>query len=544
MTSRVSSNSADPEVRILVVEDDSDARSLLAATLRRAGFAVLEAASGEAALTAIEDEDIGLVILDVGLPGISGTDVVHALRERPQTATLPVILLTGNAGEYGLVTGLGAGADDYLEKPFNLNELLARVRASLRRNAAWSSAVEEGLSRRSAVVEALGHLTLSSVPEEAAETVVAELARRTTCDFISVTQLLSGDHLLELATYNRIAGVRRGGALLGPHISRDYIARARQGAWAGEVAPAGEGEHTTSFVTADIDVGAGGPIYAGGQLVGLLRLGARVKGQRPTLPRQASLLAAAIDYASILSAVAGPALADRRDMAEVQSRLKRALAALEFHPVFQPIVDLKSHAIVGFEALTRFTDGIRPDLRFTEAAAAGLGHQYELAAIEAALVAAPKLPEGAFLTLNMSPGLVLEGSRRLRKAIKATARRLILELTEHVSVDDYAALRKAVAALGDVELAVDDAGAGYASLRHILELRPKFTKLDISLVQGIAADKLRQALVVGLVYFARESGCHLIAEGVESEDEATALQQLGVEYAQGYLFGRPEPIAV
>ena len=126
--------------------------------------------------------------------------------------------------------------------------------------------------------------------------------------------------------------------------------------------------------------------------------------------------------------------------------------------------------------------------------------------------------------------------------IRATSRRLILELTEHVPIDDYAALRKAIKALGNADLAVDDAGAGYASLRHILELRPTFAKLDISLVRGIDADDLRQAIVAGLVYFARRSGCRLIAEGVESTREATALRQLGVEFAQGYLFGRPESI--
>ena len=127
--------------------------------------------------------------------------------------------------------------------------------------------------------------------------------------------------------------------------------------------------------------------------------------------------------------------------------------------------------------------------------------------------------------------------------MQRTERRLVLELTEHVPVDDYAVLRGAIDSLGNVEVAVDDAGAGYASLRHILELRPAFVKLDISLVQNIDGDQLRQALVAGLVYFAERSGCHLIAEGVESEEEASALVRLGVELAQGFLFGRPQPIA-
>jgi EAL domain-containing protein (putative c-di-GMP-specific phosphodiesterase class I)/DNA-binding response OmpR family regulator len=539
----VTALSIDVEAPILVVDDEAGVRALVARVLRKAGFEVLEAGSGEDALGVVESQAISLVVLDIGLPGISGTDVVRALRARPQTATLPVILLTGTGDEYTLVEGLGAGADDYLAKPVKLDELVARVRAHLRSHAAWSSAVEEELHNRSAVVEALGHLTLSPVPEEAAEAVVAELARRTACDFIAVSQLVRGDRLLELATYNRTAGVRRGVALLGPHFSRDLVARAHEGPWAEDVEPPEDDVRGGAFSAADVDIGAGAPIYAGAELVGLLLLGVIRHGQPPTPARKSTLLAAAIDYASILSAVAGPALADRRDIAALRSRLKRALTAQEFHPTFQPIVDLESLAIVGYEALTRFTDGIRPDLRFTEAASVGLGHGYELAAIEAALTAASHLPEEAFLTLNMSPGLVLESGRRLRKMTRATTRRLILELTEHVPIDDYAALRNAIGTLGDVELAVDDAGAGYASLRHILELRPTFAKLDISLVRGIDADELRQALVAGLVYFALRSGCHLIAEGVESEDEARVLRRLGVEFAQGYLFGRPEPIA-
>jgi EAL domain-containing protein (putative c-di-GMP-specific phosphodiesterase class I)/CheY-like chemotaxis protein len=528
---------------ILVVDDDPDVRALIVFGVRRAGFDVLEAASGEAALAIVEADAVSLVILDAGLPGISGTDVVRALRARPATATLPVIVLTGSGDEFTLEEGLGAGADDYLTKPVRLDELVARVRAHLRSHAAWSSAVEEELHSRSAVVEALGHLALSAVPEEAAEVVVAELARGTVCDYIAVSQLVDGDHLLELATYSRIAGVRRGGTLLGSQITRDLPARARQGPWVEDIVAPAADLHAARVATADIETGAGAPIYAGDKLVGLLWLGLSGTGQRPPPARRASLLAAAIDYASILSAVAGPALADRRDTAALQARLRHALSAREFHPVFQPIVNLASLAIVGYEALTRFADGLRPDLRFTEASSVGLGHDYELAAIEAALKAAPALPAGAFLTLNMSPGLVLESGRRLRKMIQATERRLVLELTEHVPIDDYAALRDAIGRLGQVRLAVDDAGAGFASLRHILELRPTFAKLDISLVRGIEADELRQALVAGLEYFALRSGCRLIAEGVESEDEATVLRRLGVEFAQGYLFGRPEPIA-
>jgi EAL domain-containing protein (putative c-di-GMP-specific phosphodiesterase class I) len=121
----------------------------------------------------------------------------------------------------------------------------------------------------------------------------------------------------------------------------------------------------------------------------------------------------------------------------------------------------------------------------------------------------------------------------------------VLEVTEHEVVEDYQALRKAVIALGpDIRLAVDDAGAGVANFGHIIELRPDFVKLDISLVRGVNADLGRQAMVAGMGHFARTTGCRLIAEGVETEEEARTLTEFGVECGQGYLLGRPEPVDV
>jgi EAL domain-containing protein (putative c-di-GMP-specific phosphodiesterase class I) len=130
--------------------------------------------------------------------------------------------------------------------------------------------------------------------------------------------------------------------------------------------------------------------------------------------------------------------------------------------------------------------------------------------------------------------------REVDDRILRADRPIVVELTEQVRIDDYRLVRSALATLGDVGLAVDDAGAGFASLRHILELRPTFAKLDISLVGGIDRDDVRQALAAGLHYFASRIGCRLIAEGVETRGEADVLSRLGIELGQGYLFGRPE----
>ena len=524
---------------VLVVDDDDDARGLVVFALRRAGLNVVEAASGQAALDIVPTGQVGLVILDADLPGLSGTDVMRAFHSRSETARLPVVLMTDPGDEDSGIRGLAAGAADFVPKPVRLEELVARVNGHLRRQAAWSHVVEDELRIRASVVAALGHLTISSVPEEAAEAVVQELAR-TDSDFVAVLQVGAGGQLQELATYDRSPGVRRGGQPLEASLARHVLARARAGPWVEEVRPLESGEATSAFAPTAPELAAGAPIYAGDDLVGILTIGLINNVVKSPLVRRAKLLAAAIDYANVLSTRAGAAFADRRDVAATRARLREVLTELQFHPVFQPIVELETSSgrrLRGADPLRRrhptgrpFRGGRRRGPRLGLRAGDHPGRSRWRSA---------RLPDDVFLSLNVSPGFVLHGDRRFRRLVKESTRPLVLELTEHAPIDDYRLVRDALAKLGDVGLAVDDAGAGYASLRHILELQPTYAKLDISLVRGIDGDDLRQALAAGLQYFAARIGCRLIAEGVESAREADVLRRLGIEYAQGYLFGRP-----
>ena len=115
------------QAAILVVDDDGATRRLVAFALRRGGFEVLEAETGEAALAVVRTETVGLLVLDMVMPGMSGTEVVQALRSRPETATLPVLLMTGSGDADSVIEGLAAGADDFVPKPVRLDELVARV---------------------------------------------------------------------------------------------------------------------------------------------------------------------------------------------------------------------------------------------------------------------------------------------------------------------------------------------------------------------------------------------------------------------------------
>ena len=248
------------------------------------------------------------------------------------------------------------------------------------------------------------------------------------------------------------------------------------------------------------------------------------------------------EFAVVASALLGPAKAERDHADAVRRTIRDVVRTRAFHPVFQPIVHLASRDVVGYEALTRFDSGQRPDLCFADAWSVGLGPELELATLGAAVDAARGLRSGVFLDLNASPRLLTHATQ-LRDVLCLADRPLVLEITEHETVEDYERLRDAIRTLGrDVRVAVDDAGAGVANFGHIIELRPDFVKLDISLVRHVDANLGRQAMVVGMRHFSHTAGCRLIAEGVETPEEAETLTSLGVEFGQGYLFGRPEPV--
>jgi phosphate regulon transcriptional regulator PhoB len=122
--------------KILVVEDEPDIRKLVQYNLTQERFSVLEAEDGEQALKLLQRERPNLVILDLMLPGVSGMELCKLLKQRSETAKLPILMLTAKAGEADRIVGLEMGADDYLAKPFSPREMVARVRAILRRSEA------------------------------------------------------------------------------------------------------------------------------------------------------------------------------------------------------------------------------------------------------------------------------------------------------------------------------------------------------------------------------------------------------------------------
>ncbi|MCU1486705.1 MAG: hypothetical protein JWN67_3451 [Actinomycetia bacterium] len=231
---------------------------------------------------------------------------------------------------------------------------------------------------------------------------------------------------------------------------------------------------------------------------------------------------------------------------EKRARIAAAVADPEgrLRMVFQPIIAMDG-SMAGVEALARFTGppNRAPDKWFAEASEVGLGVELELTALRLAVAQLPNLPEG-YLAVNLSPTSFL--SNELLAIVNDPtfpSTRIVVELTEHVEVTGYEDLREAIAHLRSVgiRLAVDDAGSGFASLKHILELRPDVIKLDRTMVTGIDDDPARRALAAAVADFAASIGARVVAEGVEEIGELQAVRVAGIGWAQGYLFGQPGP---
>ncbi len=396
---------------------------------------------------------------------------------------------------------------------------------------------------RSLVAAALRTLRAQDSPEETAAAICTQVVQLPEVQSATLLrfELDGGAMPLAIVTADGRAVDR---VRVTPERNAEMRTRAAQGPWVEEWRPRRGHPYRAFHVALGLRAQAYAPMYAGSDLVGILTVGSADPDAVALLTER---LPALLEFATLAGAVLAPALSLQAAAGEARGRISRVIETRAFHPVFQPIVDLETRRTVGYEALTRFDDGMRPDLRFDEAASGARGLEREPATLEAAGAAAAGLVPEAWLDCNVSPALLLEPAR-LRRALDPVlapgARRVVVEITEHEPIHDYRAIRRSLTRLGPaVELAVDDAGAGFASFRHILELRPRYVKLDYGLVHRIDHDPARQALIVGMVHFAGQVGCQLIAEGVETAAERRTLRSLGIRLGQGYLLGRPEPMA-
>lgn len=410
---------------------------------------------------------------------------------------------------------------------------IARQRLLIVRERWASNNLAVEVEERAQTMVSLARLEQAESIEGSAARICAEALRLQGIGSAAVYGFGAGGGAVPLA----MAGVCRGDETIGDPIDPARAAHLREcaatGAW---VDTPQEDRSGVRKPRAE----AFAPMRWDDSVVGVVSMGTTSREDAARLEHRLSTVT---EFGVVSGALLGPMLADHWRLAGIRSQLASIITDRAFTPVFQPVVRLQNREIVGFEALTRFRDGARPDQRFADANSAGMSVRLETACIREQLEAASWLPPEAWVSLNVSPSLAT-AVVPLVAALERTEREVVLEITEHVEIGDYRTLLAALDLLRDrVRLAVDDAGAGYAGLRHILELRPHFVKLDLSLVRQVDTDPARQAMVAGMAHFARDAGCELIAEGIETDQELHELVRLGVSLGQGYLLGRPGPVA-
>lgn len=541
--------------RILVVDDDEAHVRTLEAVLHEAGYDDVPSTTDARAVEGMVSEVVpDLILLDLRMPDLDG----HALLERlaplrEREGYLPVIVLTADADPAARHRALELGATDYVTKPIDPDEVVLRCRNLLHTRQLYRRVAERhetlagelvaqaGELRNSRlahelVLGALNHLEHEASLEESAAALVREFSEAAEFDTVAVITFDA-----ELRTSVVAAA---GTPSVVPPIGQPLFAasgpsqRELGRPWGESLESAGDDPYTVLLRQEGLRSVWYVPIVQGRRVAGVL---AAASLEEPTDDLLASRLPIAQDFAAITGAVLQGRLAQRYQEEGLRSQIAQVVREKAFSPVFQPVVEIGEREVIGFEALTRFADGEPPERRFAEAHRVGIGLHLEEETLRSALTAARTLPDAAWISVNVSPELLLAGDR-LARILDGMGRPVVIEITEHVAIQDYAALRDALHSLGEnVRIAVDDAGAGFASFQHVLEIEPDFVKLDVKLVHGIATDPSRQALVVGMRYFAEQTGCALIAEGVETEDERRMLCSLGLRLGQGILFGRPQP---
>ena len=397
-----------------------------------------------------------------------------------------------------------------------------------------SARLEREIRAREMVLRSLARLEAAATPEETVRLLCEEALQLDGIDHAAV-RTFGGAEAVVMGRAGLGSDSVERGLRLSPERTELLAQKSVAGPWT-ETFGAGGEPHITALYAAGLRTMANAPLVWNDRVIGVIGLGSTSSAIGSIA---AERLRTVREFGVVAGALLGPHLAERARRDELHASMSKVIAELAFHPVFQPIVDLDSGRTMGYEALTRFDDGVRPDLQFANAEAAGLGMRLETACLKAAQHDAMALPPHVWLSLNVSPSLA-SALLPLLAVLESSGREIVLEITEHAPIDSYSGLSDALKDLRDhVRIAVDDAGAGYAGLQHILEIRP-----DIALVRDLDTDPVRRALIAGMASFAREAGCVLLAEGIETEAELAALRVLGVSLGQGYLLGKPSRIDV
>jgi EAL domain-containing protein (putative c-di-GMP-specific phosphodiesterase class I)/DNA-binding response OmpR family regulator len=539
---------------ILIADDDEDVQRLLTLYVRPLDCDVLTARDGEAALAIAQSRLPDLVLLDVMMPKRSGWEVCQALKAVQRTSHIAVVLVTGRGDVKDRLTGLQLGADDYLVKPFNRDEVVKRIAALLQRKHRDTHSTGD-LAKSS---ESMLFDRASGLP-----TMPMVLAR---LKEMLIEQSEIGIVYVDIEQFESIEA-EYGWAFF------DEFLRCAGEAVAGE----SRTRFPKAIVAANLVGGSSFYIFFESRGTDLRQEAAfdlmandvrekLIAAMRERFPNMQQgqigffVGAARIDYRPQIRLerqvyqgmqTAGDAVRDAEQQRKKQltRELRDIIRRKKVTTLFQPIVWAQKSTVFGYEVLTRGLPNSsfrNSDVLFGFAREAKLAWALETVALEAALKRLRSFElDGKKFLLNLEAEMFEESEFRIHEMVSFFSEHrgnFVFELTERAAIEDYAVFRRLLDEFREkgIEVAIDDAGSGYASLEAIAALAPDYLKITKGLVSTLADEPIKQDLVKMLVDLAGKIGAKTLAEGLETVEEYEWCRDLGIDLLQGYYLAHPQ----
>jgi diguanylate cyclase (GGDEF)-like protein len=555
-------------LRWVVVDDEAVIRRLLGEVLTDFGFEVELLSSVAETRARVARRDVDVLLIDKNLPDGNGLELCRALEAEDMPCK--VVIMSGHATLDSAIDAMRHGAVDYLCKPFSAEDLRARLPRILhlvRLERSHRALVDE-LRLRNGELEALsvrdpltglfnhGHLQ---------EALQREVARSEQHRHAFVLALLDidgfreinerhghtfGDRMLkEVATILRTRS--RKSDLPFRIAEQEVAARYGPDVFAvilPESSRASAAQKLESLRRAVAELSFGGlPVPTLSCGFACYPEDGRDRERLVECAQRALLAAKRVggDQLVSYSPAVGTSEEDSATLAATRARaLTRSLAALDFDFAYQPIVGVNDRGTLGYEALCRPRDpAFRRPVELIEAAVrTGRIRDLGRTLRKLAVAPLPELSPSVLLFLNVHPqDLHDELFLAAESELLPWARRIVLEVTETEAIDDAARVRERIHCLrtAGFRIALDDLGSAYSSLNLLAQLEPDYVKLDMELVRGIERKGRTARLIQHLLEFCRGEQLVTIAEGIETEAELRVVSDLGVDYVQGYLLGRP-----
>src|SRR5277367_6148372 len=565
--------------RVLIADDDALTRGLLEKTLQWAGYDVVVVEDGRKALECLSMTDgPRLALLDWLMPGLNGLEVCREIRRHSEFPYIYMILLTARTSKEDVVRGLESGADDYLTKPFNFDELKARLRSGERilklEDKLTYDALHDPLTQLPNRSFFLERLTLCVSwgmlhPEYKFAVLSIDMDRfKVVNDSLGIS---AGDWLLVQIAERLLGSIRRDDAL---------VRSAEAGGVGGQVDGSGVlarlgGDKFTILldnirnpsegirVAERIQQSIQAPFDIDGQAVfttasvGIAFSGTGYSAAEDMLGDANTAMARAKTLGKARYEMCDPSMhATAAGRFRLETDLRRATEKQEFLVHYQPIVSLFDSRIVGFEALMRWQ---RPEFGLV------MPGGFISAAEDTGLI----LPIGRWIlreacrqicawnlqfpctppftmAVNISARQFAEADlvSQIGEILTATGlapENLRLELTESVTMRDEERTTRILSELRKlgVRLCIDDFGTGYSSLSYLRRFALDILKIDRSFVTDMLNNSESQEIVRTILNLGRNLRMKVVAEGVETCEQMALLRSLGCEFAQGYLFSRP-----